>query len=584
MSGGLIQIVAVGAQDMFLTGAPKITFFKVAYRRHTNFAIESMEQFFSGAIDFGKQGTVDVSRNGDLITQVLLRVVLPEVEYKGDFRDAHHAQFAWVRHVGHALVDETSLQVGGTNIDTQYGDWLRIWQELSQQSGQARSLAKMLGDVPELTTISTLDDENPDSRVLKKSYPLYIPLQFFFCRNNGLALPLIALQYHQVKISVKLRPVCQLAVYSEACKATVNDLRLDQASLFINYVYLDTDERKMFAQKSHEYLIEQIQHTDESITGNSAKCKLNFNHPVKALYWVTKLGNYLGGKFMAYDPYDWELARENAAKMLLLSSFDLDTDGMLNIGVNPNGIYQPVNPINPSLESRFVFDDTRVAEHFSKGVEINVLNRSVPLMSLDGKPGRGDVRDKIDGIVRIYRTSDDNPSFYPMVERITRNDLTIADLSIPVSRYVADNRNDFVKNHDVTVWQHHNYGLLIDGSRNPVNTVELQLNGQARQSKRGAEWYDTVTPYLHHSNSPVDGLNVLSFAINPEEHQPSGTCNFSRIDSPQLSLTFGAPCAQQHQLLQSLILDNARNQVHVYAPNYNIFRLVSGMGGLAYAS
>ena len=581
MSGGLLQIVAVGAQDIYLTGNPQITYFKIIYRRHTNFAVESIEQFFSGPFGFGKQGVADISRSGDLITQIILKVVLPQVVFNGSFDERAHAQFAWVKHIGHAILDESELEIGGSKIVTQYGDWLRIWQELSQASGHKQGLCKMLGDVPELTSISTLPMEDTSSDVLKRSYPLYIPLQFYFCRNNGLALPLIALQYHQVKLKIKLRPIEQLAIYNDSSIGTVKQLKLDHASLFINYIYLDVDERKRFAQHSHEYLIEQIQNTDEAITNNSAKCKLNFNHPVKAIYWITKLGNYKGGKFMSYDPNNWELARENAAKMLLLSQFDLDQYGLFADDMDNTGTsqYVPINPLDPNVESNFVLDNSAVAEYFSKGNNIRELRRDIPLMQR--KSNGVDLRDKIDGIIRINMNMDDSDSLYPTVEKITRNDLTLCDLSVIVDKYI-DNRNNFIKKSDLTVWQHHNYGMLIDGSVNPVNTAELQLNGQSRQSKREGSWYDTVAPYLHHTNSPVSGLNMLSFALNPEEHQPSCTCNFSRLDSPQLSLTFGAPDASSSDYTD--IFTNANNQVLIFCINYNVYRIISGMGGLAYSN
>ena len=182
-NGGLIQVVAYGSQDVYLTGNPQITHFKIIYRRHTNFASESIEQAFAGSINFGRRSHVEISRNGDLITQMLLKVVLPQVDYKGKFEEMGHVKFAWVRHIGHALIEDTELEIGGASIDKHYGDWLRIWQELTSGKDHDHGLSKMIGDVPELTNISTLSWDNPSQRVLKNSYDLWIPLQFYFCRN-----------------------------------------------------------------------------------------------------------------------------------------------------------------------------------------------------------------------------------------------------------------------------------------------------------------------------------------------------------------------------------------------------------------
>lgn len=590
MPGGLLQLVAYGAQDVYLTGNPQITFFKIVYRRHTNFAVESIEQFFNGATNFARKSTCEISRNGDLITQIFLKVIIPEVVYTGDFARFGHVEFAWVRRLGHAIIDETELEIGGSQIDKQYGDWLNIWYELTHPVGQEYGYAKMIGDVPELTEVSTLSWDVPDNNVLKPQYTMYVPLQFYFNRNNGLALPLIALQYHQVKIYVRFRPADQLYIASDAYKNSNPNLELVDASLYVNYVFLDTEERRRFAQVSHEYLIEQLQFTGaESINNsNSGKYKLNFNHPCKELIWVTVLGNYQGGRFMVYDPYDWEVARDSAAKALLLAEYDLDEfgyfnevtadcgDGAYNGG---NGIeYVGVNPASPAEEPLYTFNDSATAAKYAAGC--NLIGRLAPNVPLLKRNKCVDLRDKVEGVIRIFTDFDNEDLTYPEVEKITRNDLTMIDLSIPITKYDEDNRSQYIVDFDVYVWLHDNYGLLIDGSINPVTEVQLQLNGQDRQSKRSGFWYDTVEPYLYHTDTPKDGINVFSFALTPEEHQPSGTCNFSRIDTAQLNLWFAQFSGNKY----AGVFEDSDNKVLIFATNYNVLRIMSGMGGLAYSN
>lgn len=590
--GRILNNLSEFPQDVYLTGNPQITFFKIVYRRHTNFAVESIEQYFNGTTNFGKKSTCEISRNGDLIVETYLRVALPEVKYSGDFTRFGHVEFAWVRRLGHAIIDEVELEIGGSQIDKQYGEWLNIWYEVSHKVGHETGYAKMIGDIPELTSVSTLSWDNPEGNVLKPAYTMYIPLQFYFCRNNGLALPLIALQYHQVKIYVTYRDVRECIVASDAfLQQGLGDVDLEDSSLFVNYVYLDTEERRRFAQVSHEYLIEQLQFTgEESInSSNSIKAKLNFNHPCKALYWVTKLGNYQGKKFMIYDHCDWERARENAAKLLLLSQYDLDEFGFFNEvvvndgseGYTQGGIdYVGINPADPAEEPKYVFNDSATAEFYADGT--NLVGRLAPgqVLLKRARASSVDLRDKVEGVIRIFTDFENDGLHYPEVERITRNDLTILDLSVPIEKYETDNRCEYVTRFDVTVWQHHNYGLLIDGTRNPVTDVLLQLNGQDRQSKRSGFWYDTVEPYQRHCNTPVDGLNVFSFALNPEEHQPSCTCNFSRIDTAQLNLTFAELAGRDN----SDVFQDGDNKVMIFATNYNVLRVLSGMAGLAYSN
>jgi len=400
---------------------------------------------------------------------------------------------------------------------------------------------------------------------------------------------LIALQYHVVKIYVRFRPVEQCYIATQAFKSGADNLDIDEASLYVNYVYLDTEERRIFAQVSHEYLIEQIQFGNEESIGTSCtgKYKLNFNHPVKAIYWITKLGNYQGGKFMIYDHCNWELARKNAAKLLLLAQLDLDDFGYFNdvavdrcedSYVGNGGVeYLGINPADPSEEPYYVFNDSATAERFDGTVLIGKLSPTVPLLK---RHKDMDLRDKVEGIVRIYTDFDNDNMTYPDVEKVTRNDLTITDLSIPIDKYTEDNRVDYIRCFDVIVWQHHNHGLLIDGTKNPVTDVEIQLNGQPRQSKRPGVWHDVVVPYMHHKKSPADGLNMYSFALNPEEHQPSCTCNFSRIDTAQLILWFNELANHKYS---DIFTDND-NKVLIFALNYNVLRIMSGMGGLAYSN
>ena len=302
-----MQLVAYGAQDVYLTGNPQITFWKVTYRRHTNFAMESIEQTFNGQADFGRRVQCTFSRNGDLAYRTYLQVTLPEINQPGSGQ-----VFArWLDNPGHQLISMVEVEIGGQRIDRQYGDWMHIWNQLTLTSEQEDGFHKMIGNTTQLTyltdpafaavaTACSAADVPNAVCAPRKALPettLYVPLEFWFCRNPGLALPLIALQYHEVKINIELRPLdeCLWAVSAVAHsggnkKHTASyNKSLVAASLYVDYVFLDTDERRRMAQNPHEYLIEQLQFTgDESIGSSSNKIKLNFNHPCKELVWVVQ--------------------------------------------------------------------------------------------------------------------------------------------------------------------------------------------------------------------------------------------------------------------------------------------------------
>ena len=291
MGGGLMQLVAYGAQDVYLTGNPQITFWKVTYRRHTNFAMESIEQTFNGQADFGRRVTCTISRNGDLAYRTLLQVTLPEINQEMRSTDGGDVYARWLDFPGEQLISQVEVEIGGQRIDRQYGDWMHIWNQLTLSSEQEKGYNKMIGNTTQLTFVtdpSFADVDGPCESSAPRNVcaprnalpetTLYVPFLFWFCRNPGLALPLIALQYHEVRINLDLRPideclwaVTSLEVTGSSAKATTAyNQSLVAASLFVDYIFLDTDERRRMAQNPHEYLIEQLQFTGDESVGSSS--------------------------------------------------------------------------------------------------------------------------------------------------------------------------------------------------------------------------------------------------------------------------------------------------------------------------
>ncbi len=428
------------------------------YRRHTNFAIESIEQTFNGNPDFGKKVTCTISRNGDLIHRMYLRTELPDLTIAKGSTDRG---VRWLNWVGHILIKSVEIEIGGSRIDKHYGEWLHIWNELTQTAGHAVGYANMVGNTPALTGLKELAATAPGTSTTIPGQALYIPLQFWFCRNPGLALPLIALQYHEIKVTVDLRDArdCFWAGEKNGSgdwvtnQQLVSNVNLGSTSLFIDYIYLDTDERRRMAQQSHEYLVDQLQFTgDEATTQGQVRLKCSFNHPVKALYWVVQKQEHL----------------------------DDTVSG------------------TPLLGKQWF--------NFTDAPDRSVASSSSSALSLGAGAG--------------------------------------------------------------------GFGGLLTGlssaGANPVSMAKLQLNGHDRMQERDGLYHSVVQPYQHHENVPSTGVNMYSFALKPEEHQPSGTCNMSRIDNAYLNLS----------LTPSAVLNGAPNKIKVFAINYNVLRLMSGMGGL----
>jgi hypothetical protein len=443
--GGLMQLVAYGAQDIYLTGKPQITFWKSVYRRYTNFAVESIQQDLLGSPQFGSQVSVTISRNGDLLKKVWIEYspydLLEGVNGSGGVTVGAN--------IGHAILESVTLEIGGQIIDRHYGKWLTIWNYLceSNPTGEQGSIDNWSTGPGEYSANPGFGPPGTGDNGVTEVYPratrynrmaythraqvnvtnnagaaqlAWVPLQFWFCRNPGLALPLIALQYHEVKLFFNLAQLPYIRTGS-----TVTGTEFLRFAIYADYVYLDTTERRQFAQNSHEYLIDQLQ-IFESV--QAINIKLPFNHPVKELIWAP---------------------------------VPLTVSGTTRSTVVPGG----------------------------------------------ASPNSG----------------------------------------------------------------------FIQSTPTQANTYKLVLNGAERFSGRDITYFTRNQVWESHTGfgSVIfpDSIAVYSFALRPEEFQPSGTCNFSRIESSQLkrSQTFvnGVP--------QTDIID-------IYAINYNMYRIMSGMGGVAYSN
>ena len=397
---------------MYLTGNPQITFFKVVYRRYTNFAIESIQQTINGSIGYGNKVSTQISRNGDLITDIFCEITLKKTAGTGS-----------TFYPAEALLQEVDLEIGGQTIDKHFADWYRVYDSLFRMN-EAGDVYKRMTD---------FEATQPAGTVKR----FYVPLTFFFNGAPGLALPLIALQYHEVKL-----------YFTFASSGSIPGISSSNAdwsfNVWADYIFLDTAERTRFAQLPHEYLIEQLQFTGSETATPSASSqvaqniRLNFNHPTKFIAWVLR--------------------------------------------GNTHGLYTAI----PTAD---------------------VAN------------------------IKTY-----NESLAPLLN------------------------------------------------------AKLQLNGQDRFTVRNGSYFNQVQPYQTiGSNSPA-GIYLYSFALKPDEHQPSGTCNFSRIDNATLSLTYKQASVANDDIanLSSELTTYARatnlTQLNIYAKNYNVLRVMSGMAGLAYSN
>ena len=437
MAGGAItQLTAYGAQDVYLTGNPHITFFKIVYRRHTNFSMEWIHQKqVSTNSKLGQRMEIIIQRVGDLLGACHMEVSVPALmqQQPGFDLAGNPKKSTWVGFCDsflHAMLKSVEFQIGGQQIDKQYGDWLEIWSEIalddSRQRGYREMIGKWIGGPDALKN-------NARPYKCKKNYRFRLPIQFWFCKNPGCYLPLIALQYREVKLILELRAPAEL-IRSDVIIKTPLDYagrpwNANDIEVWSKYVNLDTDERRKFAQVSHEMLIEQLQfNTTLKIPdhGEYFSAEVSFNHPLKELIWVIPSEEDCGNSLTGNDYFN-------------------------------------------------------------------------------------------------YSAFYDAPDLPPTLDTFSK--------------------------------------------------AKIILNGNDRFEAKHAEYFRLAQPFEHHRRVPQKQIYLYSFSLRPEEYQPSGTCNASRIDSFVLYLTFNSDCG----------LSIGRH-VRIYATNYNVLRITGGMGELLFSS
>jgi hypothetical protein len=541
MGGGLLQLVAYGAQDAYITGNPHITFWKVLYKRHTNFAMEAFRVNFTGAPQYGQRVVAVINRNADLMYKTYLEVVLPDTQ-----TSATGAAYdvLWTnggeRRLGYVLLKKIEVEIGGQIIDTHYGEWLYLWENLTSTVDNSTKLDAMTGGQQGGVRSTNVSCGGRPS-------VMYIPLQFWFCRNPGLALPLIALQYHEVRINITLSPSTDLVSrgsFSSVSAAAAALPQLKDMSLYIDYIYLDVDERRRFAQQSHEYLIDQLQFgLQQTLSTANARIDLTLNHPVKELIWVfqdarkTDCGSTTTATAGYTQPFSYDDIADRCR---------LQINGQDRFDERYGDYFWKVQPY----------------QHHSGGGFWPARNEA-NAVTVSGTPNAGVVSFTLNAATATSHTYTLTGGG-PIVAGMLLNGTAASDLVITAVSVTNATTGT------ITTASFTSAAPLTYTARNPTGTGN---NGVADLEAITSTGTATTT---YQAANPI---NVYSFALQPEEHQPSGTCNFSRIDTTTLvfdSVTSGGAGTFPSKSFPY--------NFRIYAVNYNIFRVMSGMGGLAYSN
>ena len=495
MGGGLIQLVAQGFEDLYLTSEPEITFFKKIYKRHTNFSLELIPQLFNTTPDFGKRVTCSISKNADLLSNIYLYIELPILPKVFDSSNELHKinTYAWAKKIGYAIINYIEIEIGGQLIDKHYGDWLNIWSELTETKCNL-SLNKMIGNT----------EENYSFTNGKNNYKLYVPLKFWFCRHKGLALPLIALHFCDIKIHIEFNNLEDILITSPTHYIEVND----NVSHFKRneIIYQEVGNKKVEVIFSYfDYETNRLYY-------------LKYNNSI--LSYNTTSG-YSSDKYKIYnsDGY-FVVPKTNAVE-------------------NNYNIEYPYVSLNSSyLLINYIFLDNQEREKFSKSKHEYLID----FIQYNGEK-------------TVYNS-----------HQKFKLGFTQPSKEIIWTSQIKEIRSGFLKDK-------FNYtDSLIDGN-SLVKNSRILLNGQERTISRNFFYYNYINSYKYHSNTPNNGINLYSFSYNPENEQPTGSCNFSKIDDIVLELD-----------IDKSISYNNPAVIKVYNNAYNIFRIINGLGGMAFGS
>jgi hypothetical protein len=516
MAGALLQLVAYGAQDLYLTGQPQITFWKVVYRRYTNFACEDIEMTFSGSASLGQRITIVVPRSGDLLRSVWLEA------------DLSAAVILPSAFLGFALIDTVELEIGGQLIDRHYGDWMAIWAQLTHTNDQLLKLDRMIS--------GRLLNSAGNAR-------LYIPLQFWFCTNPGLALPLIALQYHEVKLNITFEPNVMLAG---------GDSRSATGDIIFDGYYPSTSR-----------ILGRV--TNQPTAAAAGTYAYNATPGANEYSTTPAITNGFGAIVVAVTDGNGYISSITNQTTDNLTAETTITNNSITLTFNDDGagdlvatieIQHPLTISNVRVWGQYVFLDTDERRRFAQ------MSHEYLIEQLQ-TTSRGVSANEIPTSVQLFFN---HPCKYVVVaaQNSTANSTA--------TNGTATHSFDFWRSRTST--------------EDNIASLTLQFNGSDRFKARDGNYFRTVqlfdtfagghlqTAALNNTANPplypCGGFYVYSFALKPGEHQPSGTCNFSRIDSAVLVTSYN------NQFTDGVL--------KIFAVNYNILRIVSGMAGVAYSN
>jgi len=618
MTGARLEILSKGNQDIYLTGNPSMTYFKTVYKRHTNFALETKNVSFNYFTNLQyttvTTSTIKLEKLGDLITNIFLVFNLPDILSESD------RKVSWIKYIGLNILNKVSISIGGNLIDEQYSEWMFIWNELTLSKDKKELYYRLIGHEKELYEPSEAYNRNsfyPDCAFEKTksvawfnedtenveyknisvnhaynkppsipSRQIYVPLNFWFTSDYGLALPLIALQYHEISMTFEFKSISELYTLlvsledikrygiSQSSDKDIDKIYLNKYNIVgilteeqrikpdisnqahhiknfltdslispirkskndwelkphleITYAYLDDEEKKIFMTKKHDYLIHQVKKIEKIGLFGNLSIKLNFSNPVKELIWVCYRNDRKN-----YNDFNNYTNWENQKKPKWQRTFSKE------------------NKIFIDFQESTYWNSTLGGNNIRMGRD--------PLL---GYLYIKKLINKVDsnGNVLTDPITGENQTTYT---EIARFDTSYDTLPPEFNTSINNEPINLIENYE-------------NNKKNILKSAKLLLNNFDRFSEKHYDYFNKLQPYSHHTSSPPDGILTYSFALKPESIQPSGTCNFTKLTNKQLKIETIIPPINNNGDYEYLF------NVNIYALTYNILTISNGMAGLVF--
>jgi len=488
-------LVAYGQENVFLTDDPQITFFKIVYRRHTNFSIEPIPQFFNIEANFSNRVSTIISKNGDLISKIYVIVQLPIISNLPP-----DIVMKWVHNIGYVLIKTVEIEIGGQIIDKHYSDWLYIWNELNKTNNQ-RGIDNMIGNIADLTNFSNS----------KNSYTLYIPLQFWFCKNLSHSLPIIALEHAEVKINIEFEDINKCIIMGPTHYIYLSDC----ICLFKNYELIQVGSENSY--------IQFINFDNSTLKMGYIKCDPNAVLKPKTILKGIE-SNFIT---TIYDP------TSNIYSTILVNNEFLN---LTQSNVSFRNIY------NLSLTKAYLLID---------------------YVYLDNMERVKFARNNHEYLIDICQFDNDKIIFN------TTNKIKYG-YTLSTKEIIIHAQNQYMNNNFYNDSFNYTTSFNKNIAKSLIKKILIKLNGFNRELDYDKNFYTYLQSLQHHKSTPPSGLFIYSFALYPEDNQPSGTCNLSKIDDFSIDITVEP------------ISYNKPANVRVYALSYNILRIINGIAGLLF--